>query len=226
MATTHIVKSYDNDLNRLSYLIQEMGKLADRQLSAAIEAIQSRDNEKAEHTRAGDAVIDALEDELNELTLNILALRQPMASDLRLIIGSMKIARDLERIGDYAANLAKRTRTLNANSPLGLTDQLVHMGGLVQPLLKTALDGFMRQDTALVSDIVGMDDAVDALYKKLINDLMDYMQSNPKDVVACTNLLFMAKNFERIGDRATNIAENVYFIVEGTLPHAMRQKQK
>jgi phosphate transport system protein len=152
-------------------------------------------------------------------------LRQPMAGDLRLIIGSMKIARDIERIGDYAANLAKRARTLNGQETIGLTHSLLQMASLVQPLIRSAMDAYSCQDISLADATLHQDDAVDTAYKVLITDLMQYMASHGEDVVICTNLLFMSKNLERIGDRATNVAENVHFIVDGVLPRATREKK-
>lgn len=220
----HIVKSYDEELAQVATLAAKMGSLAEKQLAASIEAIQTRDNAIAGKAYEADNKIDDLEAELNERVLQILALRQPMAMDLRTLIGYLRIGRDIERIGDYAANIAKRARTLNTENRLKITSALVKMANLVAPNLKDSIDAFIEGDEAKAEYVYNNDDAIDDAYKSMIQDLMEYMRTNPQDILSCTHLLFMAKNLERIGDRATNIAETVHFIVSGKLPEVRLKK--
>ena len=224
MSSNHIVKSYDQELAQLVRYAAQMGSLVEEQFAAAIQAIHARDNEIAGRTFASDTAIDTLENELNELALRILALRQPMAGDLRLIIGSMKIARDLERIGDYAASLAKRSRNLNAVEKISPTITLVRMANQVSPILKQIVDAYTNNDVDQATAAYEHDDIIDESYHNLITELMQYMQKHPESIKECTHLLFMAKNLERIGDRATNIAETVHFIVKGSMPLIRKPK--
>jgi phosphate transport system protein len=224
MASSHIVKSYDKELTAIVETIARMGGLVEQQFAAAIQAIHARDNEIAGRAFASDTAIDELEHALNQLALKVLALRQPMASDLRLIIGSMKIARDLERMGDYAANLAKRARTLNVNERMAVTSTFLRMANLVAPVLHDVIDAYTQEDVAKADAAYASDDAIDDAYNALVEDLIRYMQEHPEHIKTCTHLLFMAKNMERIGDRATNVAETVHFIVSGELP-AVRKKK-
>lgn len=224
MVTTHIVKSYDQELQQIVELTARMGSLAEQQFATAVQAIHARDNAIAKQAFESDNAIDALEHELNDLTLRVLALRQPMASDLRLIIGSLKIARDLERIGDYAASLAKRARVLNAGDKMPVTSTLLRLTSLITPMLKNVIDAYTQDDLAKADHAYASDDAIDTAYHALVDDVMTYMQGHPGQIKACTQLLFMAKNIERIGDRATNIAETVHFIVAGNLPFVRKKK--
>ncbi len=212
---THTVKAYDTDLRDVAELAARMGSLVEQQFAACIQAIHARDNAIAGETFHGDDEIDNLETELNRKVLNILALRQPMAMDLRTLVGFLRISRDLERIGDYAANIAKRARTLNTASQMDITNSFVRMANLVAPILKDVIDAFINHDVELAKDVYRRDDDIDDAYDIMIEDLMSYMQKHPKDIESCTHLLFMAKNLERVGDRATNIAETVLFIVSG-----------
>ncbi len=224
MSANHTVKSYDQELAQIVNTVAEMGSLVERQTASALQAIHSRDNEIAGKAFTSDNEIDQLEHLLNERALQILALRQPMAGDLRLIVGAMKIARDLERIGDYAANLAKRARKLNKVAPLAPTAGLIQIGNLVAPIVTDVINAFTNNDTTLADLAYAKDEAVDEAYKKFLRELIQFMQSNPDTLDTTTHLLFMAKNIERIGDRATNIAETVHFIVKGTMPVSRRPK--
>jgi phosphate transport system protein len=223
--SAHIVKAYDSELNQLRGYIVRMGEIVKGQLAEAINAIHNRDDDRARHAFAADGEVDALEYALNELAFKILALRQPMAGDLRLIIGSMRIARDMERIGDYAASLAKRTRKLNMAPELPVTNTVIRLGNLVIPVLHDAVEAFAREDAARAADINAMDDPIDDLYMVLVQEAIDYMQRHSDSVALCSQLLFMAKNLERIGDRATNIAETVQFIVAGDIPPKTRRSK-
>lgn len=225
MATDHIVKSFDEDLSRIDTIIAEMGGLAERQLADAVEALVKRDSELAQKVIEGDKSIDRLEDEIDNLTIRILALRQPMAEDLRLIITALKMASNLERIGDYAKNVAKRTLILSTMEPVGHATQSVQrMATQVQGMIKNALDAYGARDIAKANDVRLRDEEVDLMHTSLFRELLTYMMEDPRNITACTHLLFIAKNVERIGDHVTSIAEAVHFLVEGTLPSDERPK--
>jgi phosphate transport system protein len=223
MTAGHIVKAYDAELNQLRGFIVQMGSLVEDQFREAIQAVHARDNDIAVHAFASDVDIDSLEFELNELALKLLALRQPMASDLRLIIGTMRIARDLERMGDYAANLAKRARKLNIADPMTVTAALLRLANLVGPVIHGAVDAFASDDLNKAAAINALDDPIDEEYNRFIKEVVAYMQAHPTHIETCSQLLFMAKNLERIGDRATNIAETVQFILGENALAVMRK---
>jgi phosphate transport system protein len=212
---SHTVKSYDQALSQMTGDCASMGKLVEEQLRQAAEALQARNNDIATETSKRDLEVNALESSINQQGLKMLALRQPMASDLRLVIGTLKIARDLERMGDYAANIAKRASKINAGNELGPTQAVLAMAQLAEPILHDALLAYETQDIDLAKKVESMDDVLDEAYNALLTEIMSYMQTHPDDIKLCTHLIFIAKNFERVGDRATNIAETVQFIVLG-----------
>jgi phosphate transport system protein len=212
---SHTVKSYDQALSQMTGDCASMGKLVEEQLRQAAEALQARNNDIATETSKRDLEVNALESSINQQGLKMLALRQPMASDLRLVIGTLKIARDLERMGDYAANIAKRASKINAGDELGPTQAVLAMARLAEPILHDALLAYETQDIDLAKKVESMDDVLDEAYNALLTEIMSYMQTHPDDIKLCTHLIFIAKNFERVGDRATNIAETVQFIVLG-----------
>ena len=215
MVSEHIIKSYDQELQRLDNIIAEMGGLSESQLAAAIEAVAKRDSELAARVVKSDAQVDELEREVESLVVRLLALRQPMARDLRQIIAGLKIASDLERIGDYAANVAKRSIVLAQFSmPYSLAG-LAHMAHLVQQNLKTIIDALGDSDVDKAVEVWRGDQVVDDLYNAIFRELITYMMEDPRNITPCTHLLFIAKNLERIGDHATNIAELVYYAVKG-----------
>jgi phosphate transport system protein len=220
----HIIKSYDDDLNRLSKMIVEMGGLAESQLAAAIEAVVTRDSELAREVIAGDARVDQLERDLDNLAIRLLALRQPMARDLREIFVALKIASDIERICDYAANVAKRSIALAQTMPIEPTHSLPRMARLAQMLVKEVLDAYVAHDAERALAVWRRDEELDALYSSIFREFLTYMMEDPRNIGACTHLLFMAKNIERIGDHATNIAENLYYLVYGKPLTEMRPK--
>jgi phosphate transport system protein len=211
----HIIKSYDDDLNRLSRMIVEMGGLAESQLAAAIEAVVTRDSALAREVVLGDARVDQLERDLDNLAIRLLALRQPMARDLREIFVALKIASDIERICDYAANVAKRSIALSQTSPIQPTHSLPRMARLAQMLVKEVLDAYVAHDAERALAVWRRDEELDELYSSIFREFLTYMMEDPRNIGACTHLLFMAKNIERIGDHATNIAENLYYLVHG-----------
>lgn len=222
----HIVKSFDEDLSRIDTIIAEMGGLAERQLAQAVEAMVKRDSELAETVIASDKRIDALEAQLDDHAIRLLALRQPMAEDLRLVISALKMASNLERIGDYAKNVAKRTLILSAMEPVGnATQTLARMAGQVQDMIKTVLDAYGARDIAKAADVRLRDEEVDLMHTSLFRELLTYMMEDPRNITACSHLLFMAKNVERIGDHTTSIAEYVHFMVKGEMPPDERPKK-
>jgi len=225
MAAEHIIKSYDEELGRLSNMIVEMGGLAESQLAAAIEVVIQRDSDRAIRVVEGDAQVDQLERDLDNLAIRLLALRQPMARDLREIVAALKIASDLERICDYAANVAKRSIVLNQSPPVKPVYTLPRMVRLAQALTKDVLDAYVARDADKALVVWARDEELDEMYSSLFRELLTYMMEDPRNITACTHLLFMAKNVERIGDHATNIAETVYFLVNGTPLTQMRPKR-
>ena len=215
MVSEHIIKSDDQELQRLDNTIAEMGGLSESQLAAAIEAVAKRDSELAARVVKSDAQVDELEREVESLVVRLLALRQPMARDLRQIIAGLKIASDLERIGDYAANVAKRSLVLGQyNLPFAMSG-LSSMGRLVQANLKAVIDAIGDSDTEAAMEVWRSDEAIDGIYNALFRELITYMMEDPRNITPCTHLLFIAKNLERIGDHATNIAETLYYAVKG-----------
>ena len=225
METEHIVKSYDQDLEQLDRMIAEMGGLAESQLALAVDSLVRRDPELAARVIDGDQRIDDLEVEIDIFTIKLLALRQPLADDLRSIIAALKLSSNLERIGDYAKNVAKRTITISQSPQLsGTANTITRMSTLVQGMIKNVLDAYMTRDVKLAEDVRTKDQEVDTLYTSFFRELLTYMMEDPRNITTCTHLLFIAKNVERIGDHATSIAEQVHFMVEGVMPEDERQK--
>ena len=215
MTSDHIVKSFDEELNRLNTAIAQMGGLAEVQMAEAVQALVRRDSDAASRIIADDKKIDALEHEVDSMTVRLLALRQPMAEDLRAIIVALKISSDLERIGDYAKNIAKRIEPLAQTPVLEQMHTLRRMATLVGGMIKTVLDAYVERDAGKAVDVIVRDEEVDALHTSLFRELLTYMMEDPRNITPCTHLLFVAKNIERSGDHATNIAENVQFLVSG-----------
>lgn len=211
----HIAAAYDEELKRLTRLLSQMGGLAESQLDAAIQCVVKRDEEMAFKVREKDREIDQLEREIDSLVVRMLALRQPVANDLRFIIASLRIASDIERIGDYAKNIAKRAIALTQSPRSPHTKGIVRIGRLVQAMLKDVFDAFLQGDVQRAIAVWEADEEVDSLYTSLFRELLTYMMEDPRHITPCTHLLFIAKNIERIGDHATNIAETIHFQVEG-----------
>ena len=216
MPAEHIIKSYDEELDRLSKMIVEMGGLAESQLAAAIEAVSRRDSELAARVIQDDDKVDQLERDLDNLAIRLLALRQPMARDLREIVAALKIGADIERICDYAANVAKRSIALAQSPPVQLVHALPRMAHLALLLVKDVIDAYAARDAAKAMLVWNRDEELDEMYSSVFREFLTYMMEDPRNIGACTHLLFMAKNIERIGDHATNIAENLYYLVHGT----------
>jgi phosphate transport system protein len=220
----HTVRSYDEELSHLTNLIARMGGLAEAQLEGAIQALVKRDSDLASKVIASDTKVDEIEQEVHSFTVRLLALRQPVAHDLRLIVGALKISGDLERIADYAANVAKRALVLNQVPPVKPTAGVPRLGRLVQEIVKEVLDAYVEQDNDKAVKVWRQDEEVDDMYTGLFRELITYMMEDPRNITACIHLMFIAKNIERIGDHATNIAETIHFLVEGTHIRELRPK--
>ena len=221
----HIVKSFDSELGRLNGEIKRMGEIAIAQLDAAIDVLQRRDTKAAERVVANDEAIDALEHEVSTDVLRLLALRQPMARDLREVYAALRISSDIERIGDYAANVAKRSMALNLSAPVTPARGLPQLAKLASEIISEVLLAYRDRDADRALLAWARDEELDALYTGIFRELLTYMMEDPRNITPCAHLLFMAKNIERIGDHATNIAENTWFLVHGELPAEGREKR-
>ena len=220
----HIVKSFDEELKQLSQVIAQMGGLAEAQRQMAIDALSRRDSDLASEVVQHDARINALENQVDSMTVRMLALRQPMAQDLREVVAALKISGAIERIGDYAANVAKRVLTLSQLPQVRPVHAIPRMGRLAQELLKEVLDAYVDHDAEKALRVWQRDEELDEMYTSLFRELLTYMMEDPRNITPCTHLLFIAKNIERIGDHATNIAETIHFLVRGRPLEATRPK--
>jgi phosphate transport system protein len=225
MASEHIIKSYDQELQRLDNIVAEMGGTAESQLASAMEAIVKRDADLAAMVIESDARVDELEREVESLAVRLLALRQPMARDLRQIIAALKISTDIERIGDYATNVAKRSIALDNIAPVRPVYALPRMGRVAAAMIKDVLDAYVERDADKAMAVWLRDEELDEMYTSLFRELLTYMIEDPRNITAGTHLLFMAKNLERIGDHTTNVAETLYFLVNGTPMQQVRPKR-
>ena len=226
MEQEHIVKSYDDDLSKLENLIAEMGGLCEAQLSKAMDAMVKRDVDLASAVIEGDSRIDDLEKEVDYLVVNLIALRQPMAADLRMIIASLKVANNLERVGDYAKNIGKRAIALSKAPVIPNTpNSIQRMSAMVEGMIKNALDALINRDSQRAKDVLISDQEVDQMHSILFKELLTFMAEDPESVSACTHLLFVAKNLERVGDHMTSVAEQIVFIVEGEILDDERPKK-
>ncbi|WP_439574575.1 phosphate signaling complex protein PhoU [Phreatobacter sp.] len=214
--TEHIVSAFENELKSLAQRVAEMGGLTEKQIVGAIDALVRGDNELAQTVREADPAIDAMQRDIEETGVLVIAKRQPMAIDLREIVGALRIASDLERIADLAKNIAKRVIVINGTLPAPkVTGGFEAMSKLALERVKEVLDAYAQRDVAAAMDVWKADGDIDALYNSLFRELLTYMLEDPRNIGACTHLLFCAKNLERIGDHATNIAETVHYMVKG-----------
>ena len=212
----HTVKSYEDELNALMAECARMGGLAEAAVADALDAVVKRDKTVADSVVTRDERLDALESDIERKAIRLIALRQPMANDLRRTVGAMKIAMKLERIGDLAKNIAKRTVVIVEAEPVTpATRSIERMGRLVVARLKEVLDAYTASEVERAVAVWQTDDEVDEHYNALFRELLTYMMGDPRTITACAHLLFIAKNLERIGDHATNIAETVYYLVTG-----------
>lgn len=220
----HIVKSFDEQLKGLNQNIARMGGLAESQLASAVDALVKRDSDLAGRVVNADTGLDELEHDVDEAAVRILALRQPVATDLREIIAAFKIATDTERIGDYAVNVAKRALALNQLPPVQPVHAVPRMARLVQSIVKDTFDAYLERDADKAVDVWHRDEEVDEMYTSLFRELLTYMMEDPRSITPGTHLMFIAKNIERIGDHATNIAETVHYLVTGDYIEGGRPK--
>ena len=215
MDRAHTVKSFDEEIHQLRSLIGQMGGLAEAQTTDSVDALSRRDADAAMKVVARDAQIDALETEAEALAISMIALRAPLADDLREIVAALKISAMLERIGDYAKNIAKRVPVLTQAAPIGPAVIIPEMARAATSMIRDALDCYVDRDPELARAVAERDQQVDDLYNSLFRSLLTYMMENPHHITPATHLLFIAKNLERIGDHATNLAEMVFFSVTG-----------
>ncbi len=213
----HIVKSYGEELMELGRKIAEMGGLSETMLSNAIQALVRGDTDLAQRVIETDHRLDVLERDVEEKAILTIAKRQPMAVDLRAIVSSIRLASDMERIGDLSKNIAKRVVAINGQfAPQKIVGGVVHMSELALDRLKRVIDAYAQRDVAAALDVWNHDEEIDQLYNSLFRELLTYMMEDPRNIGFCTHLLFCAKNIERIGDHATNIAETIHYLVTGT----------
>ena len=216
MMSEHTAKAFDADLQELARKVAEMGGLAEKEIADAVDALVKRDGGLAQRVIAADLVTDSLQRDIEEKAILTIARRQPMAVDLREIVAAMRVSSDLERVGDLAKNIAKRVVALNGDfPPQKLIRGVEHFADLVLTQLKLVLDSYAQRDTTKALAVWRGDDKVDAMYTSLFRELLTYMMEDPRNITFCTHLLFCAKNIERMGDHATNIAETVCYMVEG-----------
>ncbi len=212
----HTIKAFDVDLQDLGRMVAEMGGIAEQQINESIDALAKRDRVLAQRVISADLRIDALQREIEEKAILTIARRQPMAVDLREVVGALRLANDLERIGDLAKNIAKRVGALDTDfQPQQVMRGVEHMTDLVLAQLKEVLDSFAHRDIAKALAVWRGDEEIDAVNNSLFRELLTYMMEDPRNISYCIHLLFCAKNIERMGDHATNIAETVYYMVEG-----------
>lgn len=225
MQETHIASAFDRDLETIQAQIMRMGGLVEAAIMDAARSLESRDEELAEQVRANDKAIDALEELINEETARVIAMRAPTASDLRLILSVTKISGNLERIGDYAKNLAKRTSVLSQMQPVnGSSAALRRMAREVELMLKDALDAYIQRDVELAKDVILRDHEVDQMYNALFREFLTFMMEDARNITPCMHLHFIAKNIERMGDHVTSIAEQVIYLVTGERLEESRPK--
>ena len=223
--TDHIVKAYDLEITSLRNMLAEMAGIAEEQLSKAVRALSTRDLKLADEVIGNDELLDELEREIGEKAILTIAKRQPMASDLREIMVAIRIAADIERIGDLAKNTAKRTHAISETLPRRLASGLTRMGSLAMAEFTQVFDAYARRDDKAAMEVWRSDGELDALYNSIFRELLTYMMEDPRNIGSCTHLLFGTKNLERIGDHATNIAENVHYLVHGKTMRENRPKQ-
>jgi phosphate transport system protein len=214
--SNHITKAFDADLQDLNRMVAEMGGLAEKEIADAVQALTRRDTDLARKLIAADSRIDALQRELEERAILTIARRQPVAIDLREVVSALRVANEIERIGDLAKNIGKRVLDLTGEYPsLKLIRGVDHMGGLVLDQLKRVLDAYAARDVEEAMDVWRRDEEIDAMCVSLFRELLTYMMEDPRNITFCIHLLFSAKNIERMGDHATNIAETVHYMIKG-----------
>lgn len=221
----HIVSSYDRDLEAVQAQIMRMGGLVEAAIMDSARSLETRDEELAMKVRKGDKAIDEMEELINNDCIRLLALRSPTAIDLRVVMSVLKISANLERIGDYAKNLAKRTSVLAQMTPVNdSAGSLRRMAREVELMLKDALDAYIQRDAELARDIIDRDLEIDQMYNALFREFLTFMMEDPRNITPCMHLHFIAKNVERMGDHVTSVAEQVVYLVTGERPEERRPK--
>lgn len=211
----HIVRAYDQELAALTNDIASMGAFAERQVSDALVSLSERDIEIAAKVIERDREVDELEERIDQAAIRLLATRQPMAVDLRIIAIALKISNDLERTSDYAVSIAKRSQRLAQQPELAAAQRIPQMGELCLSMLKDVLDAYVERDVEKATDVFNRDRLVDELYTSLFRELVTYMLEDPRTISRCIDMMFIAKNLERIGDHATNVAEKIHYMIHG-----------
>jgi phosphate transport system protein len=225
MASTHIFSAFDDDLKFLTRRIAEMGGLAEQMVSESVRALVNGDVGLAQKVISDDTILDLAEREVGDKAIVTIARRQPMAADLREIMGSIRIAADLERVGDLGKNTAKRVIAVQGTGvPRRLGRGIEHLSELALVQLKEVLDVYTTRSADRAVAIRERDEEIDAMYTSLFREMLTYMMEDPRNITTCTHLLFCAKNIERIGDHATNIAETIYYMATGAQPEGERPK--
>ncbi|WFU09419.1 phosphate signaling complex protein PhoU [Rhizobium sp. CB3090] len=225
MVSTHILSAYDEDLKFLTRRISEMGGLAEQMVSDSVRALVNGDAALAQKVISDDVILDHAEREVGDKAIVTIARRQPMAADLREIMGSIRIAADLERVGDLGKNTAKRVIAVQGTGvPRRLARGIEHLSELALVQLKEVLDVYTTRSPDKAVSIRERDEEIDAMYTSLFREMLTYMMEDPRNITTCTHLLFCAKNIERIGDHATNIAETIYYMATGAQPEGERPK--
>jgi phosphate transport system protein len=219
----HTVKAFDEDITRLRGLIAELGGLAELAIQQAMEAIITGDEDLAREVVERDVKLDALEAEVDAMAIRVLALRAPMADDLREIIAALKIAGVIERIGDYAKNIAKRTGRIEGRSRFEPLTLLPAMADVAAEMVHDVLTAYAARDPIVAREVIARDSKVDAFYDSIFRNLVSYMVENPATISSAAQLLFVARNIERIGDHATNVAEMVHFVALGSYPNEIER---
>lgn len=225
MSDKHIASAFDRDLEAVQAIIMKMGGLTEEAIANSVRALVDRDTELAQTVVAGDRAIDALQEQVNEEAARVIALRSPTARDLRTMLSVIRIATNLERCGDYAKNMAKRTTVLSAMQPVnGSANSIRRMAREVEMMLKDVLDAYIQRDAHAAQLVRARDMDVDQMYNALFREFLTHMMEDPRNITPCMHLHFIAKNLERMGDHATSIAEQVIYLVTGELPDDSRPK--
>ncbi len=220
----HIVRSFDGDLKQLADRIVHMGAIAEQQVAQAVEAISGRSFDTANRVIRDDELVDGLEEEIDQYAVRLLATRQPLGIDLRIISMALKISNDLERISDYAVSIAKRARTISEEPEFVRLGTLISMGQICQSMVKDVLDALLERNTEKAMHVWHRDREVDDLHKLMVRELLTYVVEDTSRTTLCIELLFVAKNLERIGDHATNIAEKIHYMIHGAQINRMRNR--
>ena len=225
LRNTSAFTTFDEELEQIESGVTQMGGMVEGQIHDSIAALVDRDAELSKKVRARDKDIDQLEHDIDEAVVRILAQRQPQSQDLRAVVSVLKIAANLERIGDYAKNIAKRSTVLGEFRHIGSSSNILkRMSGMVETMLKDVLDAYTARDITLADDVRERDEDVDQMHNTLFRELLTHMMENPRTITQCMHLLFIAKNIERMGDHVTGVAEQIHYLVSGLLPDDERPK--